>query len=89
MSLGTAFENLSRGQGMAYFPAISLSFKESVAFNFGSRPLRYHFGKMTVGGLESRMRSSLPQEHCGKSVIRDSLPQEHCGLVAGAGYYKK
>ncbi|XP_077678113.1 E3 ubiquitin-protein ligase RNF123 isoform X6 [Eretmochelys imbricata] len=26
---------------MAYFPAISLSFKESVAFNFGSRPLRY------------------------------------------------
>ncbi|MBZ3877334.1 E3 ubiquitin-protein ligase RNF123 [Sciurus carolinensis] len=48
VSLGTAFENLSRGQGMAYFPAISLSFKESVAFNFGSRPLRYHFGKMTV-----------------------------------------
>lgn len=43
MSLGTAFENLSRGLGMAYFPAISLSFKESVAFNFGSRPLRYHF----------------------------------------------
>lgn len=45
MSLGTAFENLSRGLGMAYFPAISLSFKESVAFNFGSRPLRYPFGK--------------------------------------------
>lgn len=41
VSLGTAFENLSRGPGMAYFPAISLSFKESVAFNFGSRPLRY------------------------------------------------
>ncbi|XP_042785317.1 E3 ubiquitin-protein ligase RNF123 isoform X5 [Panthera tigris] len=41
VSLGTAFENLSRGLGMAYFPAISLSFKESVAFNFGSRPLRY------------------------------------------------
>ncbi|KAE8298964.1 E3 ubiquitin-protein ligase RNF123 [Larimichthys crocea] len=29
------------GPGVAYFPAISLSFKESVAFNFGSRPLRY------------------------------------------------
>ncbi|ERE75627.1 E3 ubiquitin-protein ligase [Cricetulus griseus] len=44
VSLGTAFENLSRGLGMAYFPAISLSFKESVAFNFGSlsgfRPLQ-------------------------------------------------
>ncbi|XP_074054057.1 E3 ubiquitin-protein ligase RNF123 isoform X2 [Macrotis lagotis] len=39
--LGTAFENITRGSGMAYFPAISLSFKESVAFNFGSRPLRY------------------------------------------------
>ncbi|XP_048348153.1 E3 ubiquitin-protein ligase RNF123 isoform X1 [Sphaerodactylus townsendi] len=41
VSLGIAFENISRGSGMAYFPAISLSFKESVAFNFGSRPLRY------------------------------------------------
>ncbi|XP_060096069.1 E3 ubiquitin-protein ligase RNF123 [Heteronotia binoei] len=41
VSLGVAFENISRGSGMAYFPAISLSFKESVAFNFGSRPLRY------------------------------------------------
>ncbi|XP_040263377.1 E3 ubiquitin-protein ligase RNF123 [Bufo bufo] len=41
VSLGTAFSDLSRGAGMAYFPAISLSFKESVAFNFGSRPLRY------------------------------------------------
>ncbi|XP_019360709.1 PREDICTED: E3 ubiquitin-protein ligase RNF123 isoform X3 [Gavialis gangeticus] len=40
-SLGTAFDNITRGAGMAYFPAISLSFKESVAFNFGSRPLRY------------------------------------------------
>lgn len=51
MSLGTAFENLSRGLGMAYFPAISLSFKESVAFNFGSRPLRYPFVNKAVGGL--------------------------------------
>ncbi|XP_029455522.1 E3 ubiquitin-protein ligase RNF123 [Rhinatrema bivittatum] len=41
VSLGTAFSNIVMGPGMAYFPAISLSFKESVAFNFGSRPLRY------------------------------------------------
>ncbi|XP_076850361.1 LOW QUALITY PROTEIN: E3 ubiquitin-protein ligase RNF123-like [Brachyhypopomus gauderio] len=40
-SLGTAFSNIKMGPGVAYFPAISLSFKESVAFNFGSRPLRY------------------------------------------------
>lgn len=36
---------------MAYFPAISLSFKESVAFNFGSRPLRYPLG-VGRGGLK-------------------------------------
>lgn len=36
---------------MAYFPAISLSFKESVAFNFGSRPLRYPLG-VVKGGLK-------------------------------------
>ncbi|KAM4583209.1 E3 ubiquitin-protein ligase RNF123 isoform 3-T4 [Fundulus diaphanus] len=40
-SLGTAFSGIKTGPGVAYFPAISLSFKESVAFNFGSRPLRY------------------------------------------------
>uniref|UniRef100_A0A8B9JX89 Ring finger protein 123 n=1 Tax=Astyanax mexicanus TaxID=7994 RepID=A0A8B9JX89_ASTMX len=38
-SLGTAFSNIKMGPGVAYFPAISLSFKESVAFNFGSRYL--------------------------------------------------
>uniref|UniRef100_A0A3Q3K7H0 E3 ubiquitin-protein ligase RNF123 n=1 Tax=Monopterus albus TaxID=43700 RepID=A0A3Q3K7H0_MONAL len=45
-SLGTAFTNIKMGPGIAYFPAISLSFKESVAFNFGSRPLRYPFKEM-------------------------------------------
>ncbi|CAL8336477.1 unnamed protein product [Lota lota] len=43
-SLGTAFTDIKMGPGVAYFPAISLSFKESVAFNFGSRPLRYPSG---------------------------------------------
>uniref|UniRef100_A0A671P0P5 B30.2/SPRY domain-containing protein n=1 Tax=Sinocyclocheilus anshuiensis TaxID=1608454 RepID=A0A671P0P5_9TELE len=42
-SLGVAFSNIKAGPGVAYFPAISLSFKESVAFNFGSRPLRYPY----------------------------------------------
>uniref|UniRef100_V9K7B4 E3 ubiquitin-protein ligase RNF123 n=1 Tax=Callorhinchus milii TaxID=7868 RepID=V9K7B4_CALMI len=41
ISLGVAFDNIKLGPGLAYFPAISLSFKESVAFNFGSRPIRY------------------------------------------------
>lgn len=73
MSLGTAFENLSRGLGMAYFPAISLSFKESVAFNFGSRPLRYPFGKKSVDHVEAL-----------QAGLRGSLPREFCGLV-GSG----
>lgn len=46
---------------MAYFPAISLSFKESVAFNFGSRPLRYPLGVGRGGlkGEEPVLRPSL------------------------------
>lgn len=46
---------------MAYFPAISLSFKESVAFNFGSRPLRYPLGVGREGlkGEEPVPRPSL------------------------------
>lgn len=69
MSLGTAFEDLSRGPGMAYFPAISLSFKESVAFNFGSRPLRYPSGKQVVGLLRkswgAEMGPSCPRSSMG------------------------
>lgn len=70
MSLGTAFENFSRGPGMAYFPAISLSFKESVAFNFGSRPLRYPLGRRmwSCSGLGEAEGGSLPQELCGLGV---------------------
>uniref|UniRef100_A0A3Q2P203 Ring finger protein 123 n=1 Tax=Fundulus heteroclitus TaxID=8078 RepID=A0A3Q2P203_FUNHE len=47
-SLGTAFSGIKTGPGVAYFPAISLSFKESVAFNFGSRPLRYPSGYLPL-----------------------------------------
>uniref|UniRef100_A0A8C4K8W8 E3 ubiquitin-protein ligase RNF123 n=1 Tax=Dromaius novaehollandiae TaxID=8790 RepID=A0A8C4K8W8_DRONO len=61
ISLGTAFDNITRGAGMAYFPAISLSFKESVAFNFGSRPLRYPLaaGRGGLKGKEPVLRPSL------------------------------
>lgn len=46
---------------MAYFPAISLSFKESVAFNFGSRPLRYPLvvGRGGLKGEEPALRPSM------------------------------
>nr|XP_032822269.1 E3 ubiquitin-protein ligase RNF123 isoform X1 [Petromyzon marinus]XP_032822271.1 E3 ubiquitin-protein ligase RNF123 isoform X2 [Petromyzon marinus] len=41
LSMGVAFPDVRLGPGFAYFPAISLSFRENVSFNFGSRPLRY------------------------------------------------
>ena len=39
--LGIAFDNIPRGKGIAYFPAISLSQYERVKVNFGSKPFRY------------------------------------------------
>eukprot|EP00794_Sanderia_malayensis_P005876 gene5877-6566_t len=39
--LGTAFSDIRRGKGYAYFPAISLSFAEVVQLNFGGTPYRY------------------------------------------------
>uniref|UniRef100_A0A8C4QLI2 E3 ubiquitin-protein ligase RNF123 n=1 Tax=Eptatretus burgeri TaxID=7764 RepID=A0A8C4QLI2_EPTBU len=41
VALGTAFSDVRLGSKMAYFPAVSLSFRENVVFNFGGRPLRY------------------------------------------------
>ena len=38
--LGMAFENIRRGSGYAYFPAVSLSFAEVVQMNFGGTPFR-------------------------------------------------
>lgn len=39
--LGTAFTNLRRGPGMAYFPAASLEGSQSCEFNFGGAPFTY------------------------------------------------
>lgn len=41
VSLGVAFNKVRVGPGYAYFPAVSLSFTESVQANFGALPLRY------------------------------------------------
>ncbi|KAH9496305.1 hypothetical protein Btru_010563 [Bulinus truncatus] len=41
ISLGEAFNKVRVGPGYAYFPAVSLSFTESVQANFGALPLRY------------------------------------------------
>ncbi|RWS07923.1 E3 ubiquitin-protein ligase RNF123-like protein [Dinothrombium tinctorium] len=39
--LGQAFNNVKIGQGMVYFPAVSLAYNESLVANFGATPLRY------------------------------------------------
>uniref|UniRef100_A0A8B9PN58 E3 ubiquitin-protein ligase RNF123 n=1 Tax=Apteryx owenii TaxID=8824 RepID=A0A8B9PN58_APTOW len=79
ISLGTAFDNITRGAGMAYFPAISLSFKESVAFNFGSRPLRYPLaaGRGGLKGKEPVLRPSLePCVSLGLSLQEGKLVEK-------------
>ena len=41
--LGEAFDKIRMGPGYAYFPAVSLSFAESIRANFGALPLKYPF----------------------------------------------
>ena len=39
--MGHAFEDIKRGSGYAYFPAVSLSYGEVIQMNFGATPFRY------------------------------------------------
>ena len=39
--MGEAFNQIRLGQGIAYFPAVSLSLGENLRANFGATPLRY------------------------------------------------
>ncbi|XP_058802185.1 E3 ubiquitin-protein ligase RNF123-like isoform X2 [Phymastichus coffea] len=40
-SLGVAFENISMGPGIVYFPTVSLAFAQNLTANFGTTPMRY------------------------------------------------
>ena len=42
-SLGIAFSNISKGDNVAYFPALSIHTKESCIFNFGQLPFKYEY----------------------------------------------
>ena len=42
-SLGITFENIPKGENIAFFPAISLSRGESCIFNFGQIPFKYEY----------------------------------------------
>jgi len=42
-SLGPAFSNVSVGENVAYFPAISFSKNETVCYNFGNSPLIHNY----------------------------------------------
>lgn len=41
--LGKAFDNISTGENIAYFPAISISKNERACFNFGGNPFFYTY----------------------------------------------
>ncbi|XP_078485178.1 E3 ubiquitin-protein ligase RNF123 [Ciona intestinalis] len=41
VDMGVAFNNIPTGPGIAYFPGLSLAFKEVAYCNFGHRPLKY------------------------------------------------
>ncbi|XP_057296522.1 E3 ubiquitin-protein ligase RNF123-like [Hydractinia symbiolongicarpus] len=41
--MGAAFEDIKRGSGYAYFPAVSLSYGEVIQMNFGATPFRYQY----------------------------------------------
>ncbi|XP_011305831.1 E3 ubiquitin-protein ligase RNF123 [Fopius arisanus] len=59
-SLGTAFEGITTGAGVAYFPTVSLAFTENLTANFGSTPFRYPIpGYETLEGApEASLRRS-------------------------------
>lgn len=40
-NLGVAFEKISIGPGIVYFPTVSLAFTENLTANFGTTPMRY------------------------------------------------
>ena len=43
VSLGVAFNNIPKGDNVAYFPAFSLMNGESCIFNFGQMPFKYEY----------------------------------------------
>jgi hypothetical protein len=42
-SLGVAYSNLRRGQGLVYYPAVSLAHAERCTLNFGALPFEYDY----------------------------------------------
>ena len=41
VNMGVAYTDVPRGAGIAYFPAVSLSYCESCQLNFGATPFMY------------------------------------------------
>ena len=42
-ALGVAYSNLRRGQGLVYYPAVSLAHAEQCTLNFGALPFEYEY----------------------------------------------
>lgn len=57
-SMGTAFNNIRRGPGIAYFPAASLAYGENIVTNFGATPFQYPIDGYSPLQLQSTVNNA-------------------------------
>lgn len=83
VSLGVAFSNIRAGEngpGLAYFPAVSLSYGERCYMNFGSRPFKYpvqDYLPLHISNLNSRSLNENIATYLLDSFVRLSSLQLH------------
>ena len=73
--LGIAFNNISKGENIAYFPALSINKGESCIFNFGQLPFKYEYKNYQsfdtpiskINGIDTIMHDSL--QMWGKNIL--------------------
>ena len=63
-NLGEAFQNISMGPGIVYFPTVSLAFTENLTANFGTTPMRY-----PVEGYQPLQEAPISQLHKSKILF--------------------
>ena len=74
-SLGIAFNNIAKGENVAYFPALSLTKGESCIFNFGQLPFKYEYKNYQsfdtpiskINGIDTIISESL--QIWGKNIL--------------------
>jgi hypothetical protein len=72
--LGVAFDNVPCGEGIAYFPAISLSQNERIKINFGSTPFRHP--TLNYLPIDEKPQVSIDQAEFLLNIFEQII---HCG----------